>query len=505
MRQVIHIFRKDVRCYRREIVLSITFLTVFVWLAPQQWMTAISRDQTWTMWLSQLPGLVLVGWALLILRVVHAEPLVGDRHFWTTRPYEWKKLLAAKVVFGIVCINVPLLVADLILLRRAGFSIKFSYFPELLYMQFLLLLALMLPVTALAVVTRNVLQGVLAVLGGCLIATSMMVLAWYVLPSQQAVLWSTYPLQIGVLTVAGLSVVLLQYARRRFWLSIVLLAACAATMVSVEIASGYLMSSTRGYTPLIQGQQFPVHIALSQAEPRSFKVLPDDTKQVYLQIPLELSGLEKGSGVRINGAMLEVDGPGDMHWKSKWQHERTVHLWDGNNRGMVYLRMEREFFEKVKSLPVTGYIWLAVAVLREKKATDVVTSEGWFSVPGIGLCEIRPDLPAIVWCRAPLRRPYVVLASVEKSATCGLYPPGSSGIAHGMVWGDDVGPTQYGIDPIDPFQFALLIEGYDYRFGTTRALLCPGTPLTFSVFELVERKRVGFAIREIMLADYVSP
>jgi len=30
--------------------------------------------------------------------VVHAESLVGDRQFWITRPYEWKKLLTAKAL-----------------------------------------------------------------------------------------------------------------------------------------------------------------------------------------------------------------------------------------------------------------------------------------------------------------------------------------------------------------------------------------------------------------------
>jgi hypothetical protein len=34
--------------------------------------------------------------------VIHAEALVGDRRFWLTRPYEWKKLLGAKALFLLV-------------------------------------------------------------------------------------------------------------------------------------------------------------------------------------------------------------------------------------------------------------------------------------------------------------------------------------------------------------------------------------------------------------------
>ena len=79
-----------------------------------------------------LTVLIPVSWWLLIARVIHAETLVGDRQFWLTRPYEWKKLLGAKALFLAVFLYLPLLIAQCLLLFRAGFH-PLSFIPGLLF------------------------------------------------------------------------------------------------------------------------------------------------------------------------------------------------------------------------------------------------------------------------------------------------------------------------------------------------------------------------------------
>ena len=49
-------------------------------------------------WLNLLLPLV---WACVAALAVQEEPLVGDRNFWTTRPYRWPSLLGAKLMFVI--------------------------------------------------------------------------------------------------------------------------------------------------------------------------------------------------------------------------------------------------------------------------------------------------------------------------------------------------------------------------------------------------------------------
>jgi len=70
--------------------------------------------------------LLLLTWWFLIVRAVQSEALPGDRQYWITRPYEWKKLLAAKLLFIGVFVHLAAFVDDAFLLTRAGFNLHFS-------------------------------------------------------------------------------------------------------------------------------------------------------------------------------------------------------------------------------------------------------------------------------------------------------------------------------------------------------------------------------------------
>jgi len=103
MNQILNIFRKDTRRFWPEIVLSLVITAAFALIYPVQWLPGTGERVRELQYLASVfTGLVPVSWWLLIGRVVHAETLVGDRQFWITRPYEWKKLLGAKVLFLLV-------------------------------------------------------------------------------------------------------------------------------------------------------------------------------------------------------------------------------------------------------------------------------------------------------------------------------------------------------------------------------------------------------------------
>jgi len=168
MNQIINIFRKDLRQNWYVIVLPVAVLIAFAWNEPSLWVPQLPQHlrenilhRIYSGW---LPPLVVIGWMILIVRVVHGESLVGDRQFWITRPYEWKKLLIAKVLVFIAFINLPLLIVQVVLLRKAGF-VPTSYVKGLLWTQFLWILVLILPMAALATVTSSFGQTVLVTLG----------------------------------------------------------------------------------------------------------------------------------------------------------------------------------------------------------------------------------------------------------------------------------------------------------------------------------------------------
>src|SRR5262245_52958172 len=146
MFQSLHIVQKDVRYLWRELALFVVLVILFGW-----------QDFVWTEPLLELTAIYLIA------RVFHAEAIPGDTQFWITRPYSWKSLLAAKMLFVLVFINTPLAIARIFLLDRQGFPIV-SNLPALLWSQLLIILAVCLPIAALASLTADTLPFILSLL-----------------------------------------------------------------------------------------------------------------------------------------------------------------------------------------------------------------------------------------------------------------------------------------------------------------------------------------------------
>ena len=101
MKQILHILRKDARHHWPEILAALILLTACFAEEPREWAHRAPTTPFFSFLAGALPVLLFVSWAFLIERLVHGESLVGERQFWITRPYEWRKLLAAQFL-GIV-------------------------------------------------------------------------------------------------------------------------------------------------------------------------------------------------------------------------------------------------------------------------------------------------------------------------------------------------------------------------------------------------------------------
>ncbi len=202
MKQMLHIFAKDSRQFWPEILICLALVAAFVWIYPSSWLrgntlSAVAGGDFVRILLEQYLGgilklLIPVSWWLLIARVIHAEALVGDRQFWLTRPYEWKKLLGAKAIFLLVFLYLPLLTAQFLLLFRAGFH-PLSFIPGLLFNLLLITGILVLPPMAIASVTATfarVTVTLLAGLAGFIAFIAISLLSRTVSPSLPAV---TFP------------------------------------------------------------------------------------------------------------------------------------------------------------------------------------------------------------------------------------------------------------------------------------------------------------------------
>jgi hypothetical protein len=126
MRQALHIFAKDVRCLWYEIAIVLIIAVDYAYLQclshPPYVLATV------------LLALQPIAWPFLVVRAVHEEPLPGDQQFWITRPYSWRSLLAAKVLFMLAFLHLPLFLADCVILAWHGFS-PLPYLPGLLWRQ----------------------------------------------------------------------------------------------------------------------------------------------------------------------------------------------------------------------------------------------------------------------------------------------------------------------------------------------------------------------------------
>ena len=98
--------------------------------------------------------LMPVAWMVVIARLIQDEPLVGDRQFWTSRPYHWGSLLAAKVLYMVVFLYLPFFLMQVYLLKHAGLY-PTTVIPALLHNLLLLTVLIIVPIAAIAAVTST--------------------------------------------------------------------------------------------------------------------------------------------------------------------------------------------------------------------------------------------------------------------------------------------------------------------------------------------------------------
>src|ERR1035441_7506541 len=70
---------------------------------------------------------------VLIVAVIHEERLIGHEQYWLTRPYTWKNLVAAKALFLVVFVSLPIFVCQYIILVGANGSVPSSWLGALLW------------------------------------------------------------------------------------------------------------------------------------------------------------------------------------------------------------------------------------------------------------------------------------------------------------------------------------------------------------------------------------
>ena len=522
MKQVLHIFAKDARHQWLEILLSILLVAALTLTYHSQWQAGVTFYGTYSLLslfgmrihLPQLLVLIVpLSWWMLISRVIQEERLVGNRQFWVTRPYEWKKLIAAKVLFLVVFIYTPLLLAQLVMLAQAGFS-PFSYLPGLLNDSLWLTCVLVLPLVALATVTRNFGRMTVAVLGTLVYLVVIQLLAENASPD-----WKSIPNRDLIFTflIIGICVVVigLQYARRSAKVPWLLLCFLFALYGAFSLGRApFDAKIDRTYPPPGRVTSAAI-LAYDEREgfgPSTF--VTQRANRVGISIPVQVTGVANGTIVFPEFLKVTLQSPDGTRWTSVWQPTAIDRFLPGKRVANAHFTMPRKQYDAFKGKSLRVEAVFALTQARAGEARQIVLTMHDFAVPGFGLCSpvrspvrLADEIDFLV-CRAPISPPDLTFidARFYRDESCsGELEETDSGIQTSTWVGSlERGPAELGISPLwfAPLDFTNKFrnEGDRFRAFEPRKL-CPGTPLTFTDYKLATRSQATLSIDRFKLPD----
>ena len=505
--QPLHIFRKDLTHLWPETLFVLVLFIGFAYLAPSSWVG--SPYLTYVMLGGLLVKiLMVVSWLVLIARAIQDESLVGDRQFWTSRPYDWAKLLAAKAILIFTCIYVPFFIMQCYLLKHAGLH-PILVLPALLHNLLLLTVVLVIPLAALSAITSTFPRVLLTFVGAII----------YILILLALVGWSTL-LQMeaphldwvlnSIFIILPLAALILQYKTRKTLIARIILAATPLIAVIIVLLTPSNALIARSY-PTISGSSAPTLIGLSaQYHPRE---TPDGRVAnfrhfVEITLPVGVTGIGKDYDFMVHGIRTTVTG-GGVNYTSPFINSPTP-VGAGNGQPVQFnaeqpltglkFNIPEDIFNKIRVAPVDLHIELAAEQIKVDKPTTWHATQQPFSVPGNGICSFPPDGDEHVnpECRYPLAQPEISFVSAPLSAGSCSQPAAQPVTGEASVGSRS---SSFDIDPVITVPLA-------FRTGDPNPqhnyVLCPGTALTFVEASKQPNASLVFDQKQVILDPFAT-
>lgn len=489
MKQALHIFAKDVRVFWIEILAVLAVMASIGWIYCSEWAEWLHRDPG-EYWISNpVAVLIPVSWLVLIVRVIHAEKLVGEREFWITRPYRWPSLIGAKALFVATFVCLPSFVGMCLLLHMAGMH-PFAYVPGMMFNLMMITGIYVLPAACLAAVTRSFPRVLLALLCLFLFAAGAVYLNDLLpLSSPPDTVGHRFAFLGSVFVFLG--VLIIQYARHTTVLSRYLLAAVPVLLVVLFLFGPEEIGMALSYP--INHQESNPALAL---DPIKFDFSDSngwgDGRQLTIGFPIKVTGLAPGTALSVDAARVTLTGEGGEHWTSHWQEAGWI-LLPEQTGGVVSMRVNTPFNNRVKDKPVSVEMSLALTTLKAGPATQMDLPNGMFTLPGGSVCKISGRLEQVIACLSPMRQPPLMRLTTRFTFDdCAAGPPSGNGV-RGAAWVGtaDQEPAEFGLTPVVE---TLVNFQVPPEHPSDHEHLCPGSPLflePYAVVSKMQRKITG--------------
>jgi len=410
MAQALHIFRKDARALRVELAVVAALNVAFVWAhiaAAAPGIEELTRPSV----LAYLSSFLLAcGWWFLIARAIHEEALPGDRQFWVTRPYEWKQLLGAKLLFVLAFVNAPLLLAQIVILAAAGY-VSPGALPRLLWMQFTVTLIVLAPALAMGAVTRSFARLVLFVIG-------LLVAVFFLINIYTAILsgghtglaisigiwprgWLADTIYVTAMFAGAALMVLLQY-RRRTRAARRVGAATLLLIIALYLFLPWTLSYTSNQWIFRQPPADIVSINYGQPTVPDWRPNPQG---LLVDFPCTLANVPQGETARVQTVIATF---ADLSVPVATLDEDTGHQ---------HFWLDRDFYRNFAGKPIAFHATLYITL---RKPAKWPLPDGRVTyLPGGRRCTVAAsDQARTVFCVAPFHDPW---------DTTELHPPDKDG------------------------------------------------------------------------------
>lgn len=524
MKQILAIFVKDARRFWPEILICISMLVAFVLIYPTTWRVeenSLGGGLMFRLFGAQGPkgalayclvALVPIAWAILTARTIHCDRLVGNTQYWLTRPYDWRKLLAAKLLFLAAFIYVPFFVAQCVLLVEAGFN-PFNHLGGLFFNLFLLTTACVLPFVALVTLTKGFGRLMLVLLGLALVIAATAGIVSVISDSSISLpdLISSI-LGFGLLICGTFTTIVVMYARRNAkvaWLTALALTVAICLMNFFDPDAAVM---NHYYPQLAGGTAPPVAFAFDGPDlsPPSAS-LSGNEKSVVISIPVSQSGVSEGNLAVEQAVRVSIENNRGERWKSPWQGTIMERFLPGSHNTWLRFQMKRKIYEEFKKGPVALRISVAMSMAHVSSESVIPLRDADFSVPEIGVCKPthwnwNPSELRGISCRSAMNTPQLTnVSAFWKSGDCTAGLGGSQIKTSDWAGELDPGPAEFGITSVWDADVNLTWPAFNNTESDERQWnLCPGTPMRFTQYRTSTRLREELSIPAFQMPELTT-
>jgi hypothetical protein len=414
MGQARHIFLKDVRYLRYQILLVVLLAFGLAWTGRALGPRAVGGP-------GPIDILLLAAASFMIARLIHAEAIPGDRQFWLTRPYQWKSLLAAKLGFIVAFVHLPVLLAHLFIVVLNGFPLLRNL-AGLVWTQLLIAAFVSLPVAALAAMTGGLVPFVVAGITVIAVVSG----AYYSLPFAQATLGPVDWVRSSILFLAFLAIAIpalyVQYKRRR-------------TIFSRAFALSGLAIAAIVYLSIPWPLAFAVQARLSKAQfdTKNLTIVldplirptrgPGGNRLVEIVLPITVRGVPSDLDFRADGVSVWLQSAGGRSWKRDFYEPAGDSRTESEERTVILRNaspISSQEHEVLRQGPVTARVTLFLTAFGKPRAQTIALQQQPVNVMD-GLQCFEAGRQGDVLCRSAFRWPSSIIDARVTGSTASSF------------------------------------------------------------------------------------